>query len=240
MDNNKLIIGNMKMNLTLKEVKEYIKQIEPDKNFYVCPPSIYLSYFNDLGYNTGIQNVSEFDMGAYTGEISAIQAVSMGVDLVIVGHSERRMYLYETDEIINNKVKKSLLSGMDVVLCIGETFEEKEQNKTKDKLNRQLIEDLKNLYKEDIKHVIIAYEPIWAIGTGKIPTNEEISDISNFIKNTVNKIYGLKPKVLYGGSINENNIEELNKINSIDGFLIGGACLKPNKFKKIIETVDKK
>lgn len=235
MENRKLVVGNMKMNLTLYEVENYITEMNDYKDCVICPSSVFCSFFEQKGYTVGLQNISEYDNGAYTGEISTAQANSLNIKYAIVGHSERREYFKETDEAINKKVVKALNDNLKVILCVGETLSEREENKTKDKIKNQLLKDLKDIDKNS-QNLIVAYEPIWAIGTGKIPTNEQIIDVVSFIKSTLNEEFNLNPKVLYGGSTNEKNITELNTINLIDGFLVGGACLIPEKFKKIIET----
>lgn len=238
MENKKLIVGNMKMNLTLKEVKSYIKEMEDYKDCaIVCPSSLYLSYFIENGFTIGIQNISEYNIGAYTGDIAPVQAVSMGIDYTIIGHSERREYYGEDDAMINRKIINALNNKLKVILCIGETLEEKENNMTEDKIKKQLLNDLQNIDSKLYENVIIAYEPIWAIGTGKVPNSEDIYTITKLIKETIKEKFSYEPKVLYGGSTNDNNIEELNKITNVDGFLIGGACLVPAKFIKIIETI---
>lgn len=233
----KLVVGNMKMNLTLDEVKDYISKMQDYKDCVICPSYLYLPYFIDADFLVGAQNLSLYEKGAYTGEVSAIQAASIGVDYAIIGHSERRLFIHEDDLIVNAKVKRALSSKLKVILCVGETREEKNLGITKDKIEKQLLDDLVDIPKEDISDVLIAYEPIWAIGTGEVPLNEEIHDIVSFIKKTVKKEFHYTPKVLYGGSTNEKNIKELNTIDNVDGFLVGGACLVPDKFIKIIETV---
>ena len=238
MENKKIIVGNMKMNLTFNSIKEYISDMKEYKDIVICPSAIYIPYFIDEGFNVGLQNVSEYSVGTYTGEISVTQASSIGIKYALVGHSERRQHFNESDEVINRKLRKIISNDIYAIVCIGETIDEKNNGLTKSSIEKQIKIDLDKLESEYYKNIIIAYEPIWAIGTGNIPSNEDISDISKFIKETINRLYDFEPKVLYGGSTNENNINELNKINEIDGFLIGGACLIPEKFKKIIETVN--
>lgn len=235
MENKKLVVGNMKMNLTLYEVENYVTEMKDYKDCVICPSSVFCSIFEQNGYIVGLQNISEYDNGAYTGEVSTAQANSLNIKYVIIGHSERREYFKESDEAINKKVKKALKDNLKVILCVGETLTEREEDRTKDKIKRQLLEDLKNI-DVNSQNLIIAYEPIWAIGTGKIPSNDQIIDVVSFIKTTLKQELNIDSKVLYGGSTNENNIDDLNTIDIIDGFLVGGACLSPAKFKKIIET----
>ena len=235
---SKLLIGNMKMNLTIDEVITYINKMKDYKDFIICPSSIYIPYFINSGFNVGTQNISEYGQGSYTGEISVTQANSMGIKYTLIGHSERRENFKETDEIVNMKVKKAISNNMTAILCIGETKEQKDSGITKEVIKKQIYDDLNDIEELYYKNIIVAYEPIWAIGTGIIPSLEEISDVVSFIKETINDKYGFTPKVLYGGSTNDKNIEQLNTIDIVDGFLVGGACLVPEKFIKIIETIN--
>ena len=226
------------MNLTLPEIKEYIYEMKNYNNYIICPSSLYIPYFIEKGIEVGIQNISEYGQGAYTGEISVTQASSMNIKYSLIGHSERRIKYNETDEIVNNKLRKAVSNNIISILCIGETLEEKNNNLTKDIIKKQLISALKEVDNYYFNNIIVAYEPVWAIGTGIVPSIEDIDEIIIFIKEFINTNYCFNPKVLYGGSINENNINNLNKINSLDGFLVGGACLVPEQFKKIIETIN--
>ncbi len=238
MDNNKIVIGNMKMNLTFDTIKEYIKVMDNSKNFVICPSSIYIPYFINAGFDVGIQNISEYGLGTYTGEISVNQASSMGVKYAIVGHSDRRDYFHESDDVVNRKMRKAVSNNLISILCIGESLEEKMLGKTREKVKKQILEDLDGVDSYYYKNILIAYEPVWAIGTGKVPSKEEIMDIVSYIKRTINNNFGFIPPVIYGGSVNEHNIDELNSIDNLDGFLVGGACLRPEKMKKIIETIN--
>lgn len=232
---NKLLVGNLKMNLNKEDILSYLekaKQIH-SKNVVFCPSSLYLPYFLNQNLEVGVQNVFYEEKGAYTGEISPSQVKSIGANYVILGHSERRLYFHETEEILNKKIQKSLENNLKVIYCIGENKKEKEEGKTKEILKREL-EILKNYPNE--KNIIIAYEPIWAIGTGLVPNNKIIYEIANFIKEYLKET--LKEiKVLYGGSVDDKNIQELNKIENIDGFLVGGASTKIDVFLKLIEVV---
>ena len=240
MENKKLVVGNMKMNLTASEINKYIKEIDKkDYNDQVvfCPSSLYLPYFVGKSYKCGIQNIAATKMGAYTGEVSVEQVASLKVDYAIIGHSERRAYYHETDEVVRQKVELALPEKVKIILCIGETLEERESLKTYKVLKRQLTTALKGLDISNNKKLIIAYEPVWAIGTGKVPTNQDIEDTITFIKEIINDICGLKLKVLYGGSVNDGNIAKLNEIPNVDGYLVGGASNSVEKFNKIIEVV---
>ena len=240
MENKKLVVGNMKMNLTASEINKYIKEIDKkdyNKQVVFCPSSLYLPYFIEKKYGCGIQNIAAYDMGAYTGEVAAKQVASMKIDYAIIGHSDRREYFKETDDIVKTKVELALAEKIKVILCIGETLKERESLKTYEVLKRQLTAALKGLDSALVKKVIVAYEPVWAIGTGKVPTNQEIEDTIAFIKNIVKETCDYNVKVLYGGSVNDENIAKLNEIPNVDGYLVGGASNKLDKFNKIIEVV---
>ena len=241
MENKKLVVGNMKMNLTASEIEAYVKEIDT-KNYneqvVFCPSSLYLSYFINKDYGCGIQNIAAYEMGAYTGEVAAQQVASMNINYAIIGHSERREYFNETDEVVRKKIELALQQDkLKVILCIGETLEERESNKTNEILKRQLTSALTGIDNNDVKRVIIAYEPVWAIGTGKVPTNLEIEETITFIKEVVENLCEYSAMVLYGGSVNDQNITNLNEIPNVDGYLVGGASNKVEKFNKIIEVV---
>ena len=238
----KILAFNLKMNLDYDEIKKYVSDLNNsfEKNDMIFfPPTIFLPYFISKKYEIGSQTISEFDNGAHTGEISCTQLKSIGGSYCLVGHSERRQEEKETDEQINLKIKKALQNNLKVILCIGETKEEREMLKTTKVLKKEIVSDLKDINPEMLENVIIAYEPIWAIGTGLVPTAKEIKDTANFIIDTAINVYNYKPKVLYGGSVNEKNVSELNKIEELSGFLVGGASLDINKIIKIREVVEK-
>ena len=238
MEKNKIIVGNMKMNLTYDMIKNYIDKLKGYKNFIICPSSLYLPYFIDNNFDVGIQNISEHGMGSYTGEVSVSQAKSIGVKYAIIGHSDRRDKYNETDEIINEKMRKAVSNDLISILCVGETLSEKISGNAQEKIKKQLVEDLRDINREYYKNIVVAYEPIWSIGTGKIPSNEEIEEMIVFIKRVINHKFNFTPLVLYGGSTNEENIGQLKLIENIDGFLVGGASLIPDKIIKMIETVN--
>lgn len=216
----KKVILNHKMNLTYNEVENYIDYLDKvKKNIIVLPSSLYVKKFIDSGFITGLQNVYFDDTGAYTGEISAYQAKSLGVEYALIGHSERRNLFNEDSDIINKKIKSAIKNGLKVILCVGES--------SKDVLYKQITSALEDVNED----VIISYEPIYAIGTGVIPKLEDVEEKINYIKSLVNT------KVLYGGSVNSSNIDELNKVKNIDGFLIGSAGLDPEEVMKILEVV---
>ncbi len=238
----KIVVANLKMNLTVTEISNYledIKEVINSKRVVICPTSIYLPYFLKKKYSVGVQNIAATEEGAFTGEVSASQVSSMGVNYAIIGHSERRQLFNETDTVVNKKVLIGIKNKLTIILCIGETKEEKDMLKTDKVLKRQLINALRDISNEEIKNIIIAYEPIWSIGTGNVPQNKDISAITIYIKGIINNLYheDINIPVLYGGSVNEKNIEELNKINELSGVLVGGASLKADKLQKIKEVI---
>lgn len=234
----KLVIGNFKMNLHLNEIEKYIDYFK-NKNYsnvYFAPSSIYLNKFVDNGLNTVSQDVSCYENGAYTGDVSSSQLKSIGINYSIVGHSERRKY-YNDSSLVNKKIIRLLEQEIVPILCIGETLEERENNQVFDVLKEEINTAFDNIKGEFLKDVIIAYEPIWSIGTGKIPTNKEIEEVSWYIKNYVKEKYSIDIKVLYGGSVNNNCISELEKMDIIDGYLVGGCSLKYEEFDRLINTI---
>lgn len=231
-----IIALNNKCNLTKEKFLAYQKELEiigKDRKMILCPTNIFIGLVNLSNVELGAQNVSSTECGAYTGEVSASQLKSMGVKYCIVGHSERRKYQQETDEEISCKIKILLKEDIIPILCVGEEKEERENGKHYEKIIKELEQDMKNLTSEEKEKIIIAYEPIWAIGTGLIPTNEEIAQIIQQIKEILPK-----SKVLYGGSANDKNIEELKKIKTIDGYLLGGLSLKPEQLKIFLEKIE--
>lgn len=237
---NRYIIANMKMNLTAKDVGEYLKIINDQmfvSNVVICPTSIYIPYFLNHGYDVGIQNIYCENDGPYTGEISPLQAKSMGIKYAIIGHSDRR-FMGEDDQLINKKIRKALENKLKVIFCVGETLEEREMLKTDKILKQQIIRGLRGLNEKQLSSVLIAYEPVWAVGTNVLPTNKEISNCIDFIKGICKENLKVIPFILYGGSINENNIKSLNKIKNVDGFLIGNSASDADKLIKIIEVID--
>lgn len=236
---NKLIIANHKMNLEASDLTNYINSLDKlnNENIIICPTSIYIPYFLKKKYKVGIQNTYSESIGAYTGEVSPWQAHGLGVSYTIIGHSERRNILGEKDVFINKKVLEALKNELKVILCIGETLEQRDMLKTDKILKRQVIDALRDV--KEIDNIVIAYEPIWAIGTGVVPTNKEISTTISYIKTIIDNLYpDNNVKIIYGGSVTEKNIEKLNEIKNLHGFLVGGASLNIEKFSKIIEVVD--
>lgn len=234
----KWIVSNHKMNLTKEEIENYVSQISSLKStnkLVFCPSNIYLPYFqNQENYELGVQNVADRKMGALTGEVAVEQLKSLNVSYVIIGHSERRNILNESEEMIHQKIKLVLENDMIPILCIGEKEEEIPQRE--EILMAEI--DSAFLQQSNLKRLIIAYEPIWAIGTGKIPTPEEITTITEWIKDYIQKKYQVSCPVLYGGSVSVSNIDELSTVSNIDGYLIGGTSLDIEKLKVIIEKTE--
>lgn len=234
---NKLIVGNIKMNMKFGEIANYLSYFKniDSKNVVICPSYIYIPYFLNYKFSVGSQNVCSSEDGGYTGEVSAKQLSSIGVKYTIIGHSERRIKLKETDIEINNKIKSALNANLKVILCIGETLEEYKLLKKDEVLKRQLRNALFDI--KDLSNVIIAYEPVWSVGTKKLPSNSELEKTILYIKQLVFDMYKKNIKVIYGGSINEENILKLNDIKNLDGFLIGSASINPIQFIQIIDKV---
>ena len=240
----KKIIGNWKMNGLSNSYKEIelLKDNYDSESFEVtiCPPFTLLADFINRFVNTkikiGSQNSSQFETGAYTGEISVDMLKDIGVNSVLVGHSERRSIYNETDTIIKKKLNLVLLRSLEAILCVGETLDERNNNKTSEVVTKQIIDAITD--EQNIHNLSIAYEPLWAIGSGKTPSIEEIIDVHKSIKNTLKKTFGIKNaskvSVLYGGSVNQNNSKEILSLEKVDGVLVGGASLKFSDFSKIM------
>ena len=241
-----IIAGNWKMNKTVSESVEFIEELkkeELDKEVecVVCAPFISLERLSVASKNTaiklGAQNVSQYDNGAYTGEISTSMLKDLNMEYVILGHSERRQYFLETNEVINQKVQKVLSSKMTPILCVGETLEERESGKMNDVIATQIKEGLANLSFELAKGFVIAYEPIWAIGTGKTATSEQANEMAIFIRNQLRELFqdvAEDISILYGGSVKPDNIKEIMEQSDIDGALVGGAALKVDSFAELV------
>ena len=245
---NKLIVANFKMNQTPSETSEYISKIlNLEKNFksgvIICPPFTSIYLFTEKLKNSkikiGAQNCFFKDCGAYTGEISPKMLKDSGVQYVILGHSERRTYFNESNEIINQKIKAAIANGLSVIFCVGENETERNKNIQNEIIINQIKESLKGIDNQEIKNIIIAYEPVWAIGTGKAISPIEADNMCKFIKDFINKNYNYnQTKVLYGGSVKNENAKDLFKIPNIDGALIGGASLDADEFAKIISIAE--
>ena len=235
--------GNWKMNKTRDEALEFIYAVS-DKlpsasqlDSIVCAPAIILrDLVKRKGNNLkiGAQNVHFAESGAYTGEISPVMLTSTGVEYVIIGHSERRAYFNETDETVNLKVKAALANDLKPIICCGESLEEREANTTHDVLDRQITKAFEGIDNKDLSNIIIAYEPIWAIGTGKVASAEMADEACGYIRSLIAKLYCPKCaegiRILYGGSVSTKSVSELMAQPNIDGGLVGGASLQADSF----------
>ena len=243
----KVIAGNWKMNMLPNEAIDYIQAFEPlvkdaKAEVILCVPYTDLFYclMNAQGTNIkiGAQNMHFAETGAYTGEVSGKMLKSIGVEYVIIGHSERRQYFNETDESVNKKIKAAFENELKPIVCVGETLEEREAGKTVEIITNQTRLALEGLTKEQVKNTIIAYEPIWAIGTGKTATSEDANNSIISIREEIKNIYGEDVSeaviIQYGGSVKSSNAKELFSTSDIDGGLVGGASLKPDEFSKIV------
>lgn len=242
-----IIAGNWKMNKTAKEAAQFIIEFR-DKvgdskcEVVICPAFTSLAQVVTLVENTeigvGAQNMHYEESGAYTGEVSPTMLRELGVKYVILGHSERRQYFKEDDAVINKKVKAAFIHDLIPILCVGETLEEREAGKTFDIIKNQLLLDLESIDAENIAKMVIAYEPIWAIGTGKTATAKDANDVIAFIRNTVVEMFGEEPgesiRIQYGGSVKPTTIKEQMAQSDIDGALVGGASLNADDFAQIV------
>ncbi|MDF2939831.1 MAG: triosephosphate isomerase [Gammaproteobacteria bacterium] len=242
---NKLIMGNWKMNGSYALEKEFIptlveKTQDIKAEMAICPPFPYIASLKDCLKNTsvrvGAQDVSSHDNGAYTGEVSATMLAEIGCSYVIIGHSERRQYHAESDELIAHKFAQARKAGLIPVLCIGETKEQREQGQTESVVSRQLAVVLKTVSEQDLSHSVIAYEPVWAIGTDLAATPEQVQEVHAFLRQEIAKVHenvAKKLKILYGGSVKSANAKELLNLPDVDGALVGGASLQAEEFIKI-------
>lgn len=243
-----IIAGNWKMHFNIEDTKKFLGELLPKVKdakceVVICPPFTSLQTANELlkGTNVklGAQNIHFEEKGAFTGEISSEMLKSVGVSYVIIGHSERRTYFNETNEDTNKKIFTCLKHGFTPILCVGETLEERESSNMEKVLETQITEGFKNVSKEDVKKVVIAYEPIWAIGTGKTATSEDANNVIGFIRSVVEKIYDKSVAeeivILYGGSVKPNTIKEQMGMENIDGALVGGASLVADDFELIVK-----
>ena len=248
----KIVAGNWKMNKTFEEAEELLfglsaeLQLNPpqDVEVIVFPPALYLELANDVGIesniSTGVQNISEHESGAYTGEISAAMISSAAASYVILGHSERRSYFGETDKVVAKKIDQAIKYGISPVYCCGEVLGEREADKHFEVVKKQLSEALFHLDAEDFTKVIVAYEPVWAIGTGRTATPAQAQEMHAFIRGILAEKFGKdaaeNTSILYGGSCNAENAAELFANADVDGGLIGGASLKAVDFVKIANS----
>ncbi|MCA0172728.1 triose-phosphate isomerase [Bacillus sp. RAR_GA_16] len=245
-----IIAGNWKMNKTLTETKSFVDEVKgliPDGNrvdSVVCAPALFLDYLTDelegTALQVGAQNMHFEENGAFTGEISPVALNDLGVSYVILGHSERRELFGETDEIVNQKTHAAFKHNLTPIICVGETLEQRESDVTEDIVKAQVQKAIAGLTNEQVAQSVIAYEPIWAIGTGKTATSDQANDVCAFIRGvlkdetsdeTANAV-----RIQYGGSVKPGNIDELMGKSDIDGALVGGASLEPKSFLQLLEA----
>ena len=247
-----VIAGNWKMNKTPSEAKELLTAIVPavkdaDCEVIACVPYVDLSVALEVTKGTnvkiGAENCHWAEKGAFTGEISTDMLKEMGVEYVVLGHSERRQYFGETDETVNKRTKAALAAGLKPIVCVGELLWERECDITEEVIARQIKLDLFDVTEEEVLNTIIAYEPVWAIGTGKTATAEQAEEVCGFIRATLAKLYNQDVAdavtIQYGGSMNDGNADELLSKKDVDGGLIGGASLVAEKFAAIVKAASK-
>lgn len=240
----KVIAGNWKMNVLPGEALEFVNNLAPivkdTKNeVIICVPFTDLFYtllaVQETNIHVGAQNMHWKESGAYTGEISPDMLKCINVEYVIIGHSERRQYFNETDETVNLKVKSALEHGLKPIVCVGESLEQKEAGNTEKIITSQVAKALEGLTLDDLSNTIIAYEPIWAIGTGKTATAEDANNSIKAIRNKIKELFNTDDiTILYGGSVKPENAKELFSMSDIDGGLVGGASIKAETFGKIV------
>ncbi|MCT4508635.1 MAG: triose-phosphate isomerase [Tepidibacter sp.] len=242
-----IIAGNWKMHKTIKEAVEFVNEVKSeikgtDVEAVICAPFTLLKDLKEAAKETnikiGAQNMHFEEKGAFTGEISPLMLKEIDVDYVVIGHSERRQYFNETDETVNKKVIKALEYKINPIICVGETLEEREADKTKDVVKVQVEKALANVDEKDIKDIVIAYEPIWAIGTGKTSSSKDANDVISYIREVVANVYSEETaeevRIQYGGSVKPANVEEIMNESDIDGALVGGASLQPKDYVELV------
>lgn len=247
----KVIAGNWKMNKLPNEAMDFITELTPlvkdsENEVIICVPytDLFYSLLHTQGTNikVGAQNMHFEEKGAYTGEVSGEMLKSIGVEYVIIGHSERRAYYGETDETVNKKLKKAISLDLKPIVCVGESLDEREAGKAKEIVTTQTRLALEGLENDNVKKTIIAYEPIWAIGTGKTATKEDANETIKWIREEIQKIYGKDVAdsviIQYGGSVKSGNAKDLFEMSDIDGGLVGGASLDAQEFAKIVNYKD--
>ena len=247
-----IVAGNWKMNKTAKEAAKFFNELKPlvadvkNAGIIIGAPftALETATRETAGSNIKIaaENMNAKESGAYTGEVSPLMLKDLGVEYVILGHSERREYYHENDEIINEKVKSALAHDLKPILCIGEKLEQREAGTTNDVVKTQIVGGLKDITAEQMANVVLAYEPVWAIGTGKTATPDQAQEVHAFIRGLLTDLYGKEVAenvtVQYGGSMNDGNAADLIAQTDIDGGLVGGASLIPEKFAVIIKAGD--
>lgn len=243
----KIIAGNWKMNKTPEETIVFIEQLKKlvvgsENEIIICVPYIDLlaaiKFCEATNIKVGAQNMHYKSNGAYTGEVAPEMLTSIGCEYVIIGHSERRMYYNETDQDVNLKIKSAFENGLKPIVCVGESLEQREQGLTNDIISNQTRLALEGIEEEQVKRIIFAYEPIWAIGTGKTASNDDANDAIKTIRNQIANLYNQEVAdeviIQYGGSVKSSNAKGLFEMSDIDGGLVGGASLDPEEFARIV------
>lgn len=244
-----VIAGNWKMNKVKSEIGQFIESVKnvqliDSVDAVICAPFVYLQQIASEMEGTGIkvaaQTMDYNESGAYTGEVSPIMLTDIGVTHVVIGHSERREYYNETDETVNKKVVSAFKHNLTPIVCVGESLETREANKALSFVEEQVKQALNDLTDEQIEQTIIAYEPIWAIGTGKTASSDDANEVCQHIRETITSLTSSdvaeKVTLQYGGSVNPDNIDELLKTSDIDGALVGGASLEAQSFLQLVEA----
>jgi triosephosphate isomerase len=244
-----IIAGNWKMNKTIKEASDLVSQLVKEVGrinnleVVIAPPFTALRDVYEIikGSNISLaaQNMHWEEKGAYTGEVSSVMIKDIGCKYVIIGHSERREYFYESDEIVNKKVISALKNGLIPIICVGEKLNERERGEVEKVIKKQIKDGLKGLRENDANKIVIAYEPVWAIGTGKNATPDQAEEVHRFIRKLLKELFNENiagiVRILYGGSVKEGNIDNLMKEEDIDGALVGGASLNISSFMRIVK-----
>lgn len=246
MEKRALIVANWKMNKTIAEAKTFIEGLKLNyfNKVYIAAPFTMLYAINEMNKNKKIsiggQNLYFEEKGAFTGEISASMLKDVGASFVIIGHSERRHFFEESDEVIQKKITRALKEGLEPIFCVGESLDQRENMETEEVLIAQLEEGLKDFTIDEMEKIVIAYEPLWAIGTGIVATKDQAEHAHQFIRHSIAKLFteelAQKIYILYGGSVTPSNIEGLLMAKDIDGVLVGGASLDVESFNQIIST----
>ena len=246
-----VIAGNWKMNNDLNESKDLIskllaglKNTNVNCEVVICPPFTSLSEASSMikgsAIKLGAQNLHQEENGAFTGEVSAKMLLGSGCEFVIIGHSERRNIFMESDDLLNKKIRRAIKNNLKPIFCVGELLEEREKNITNQVIESQVLKGLEGFSVEELKNLIIAYEPVWAIGTGKTATPQQAEEVHQFIRKLIEKRFSKEfadnLRILYGGSVKPDNSKDLLSQKNIDGALVGGACLNADSFLSIIKT----
>lgn len=248
-----IIAGNWKMNKTLTEARSFVEEVKglvpsaETVDSVICAPALFLDCLADEAEGTplaiGAQNMHFEESGAFTGEISPVMLKDLNVQYVILGHSERRELFGETDELVNQKTHAAFKHGLTPIVCVGETLEQRESDKTKDVVKEQTEKGLSGLTDEQMKQTVIAYEPVWAIGTGKTASSEDANEVCAYIRSVVAEQFSQDVadavRIQYGGSVKPDNIKELMGMTDIDGALVGGASLEPKSYLQLLEGVSR-